>query len=380
MTQIHKLPVKAFKAGILPFISGAFILVSGLIIFQSYKAVPAKDSNQTVTGAPFNSNKTCSKCHGGGSFGGTISLQLLDASNKPVTSYTPGAKYTFKISMGHTTGTPKYGFQATAALAAGNTNYNNWGTLPSNTHNTTVSGRNYVEQSTSLTSGDISIPWTAPATGSGSITFYTAGNIVNGNSNDTGDQPVNTSLTVTEGTLPVSILYFKGVLQNNTALLTWATSQEVNNKEFVIEKSLDGKTFSQAAVIPAAGDYNGHTYSWTDISFRNAAYYRLKQNDIDGKSTYFNVVDIKAASSSNYDITLYTHAGANYILFYNGTKQQNVYVTCYDLSGRPLLSYRAIASEGNNMYALPQTANGIIIVSAVTEDGIRTSRKIAVLK
>lgn len=248
MINTTQRPVKVTRRRLLPFISAVCIALTGIFVLQGYKAGPAKDSNQTVTGAPFNSNKTCSKCHSGGNFGGSINLQLLDASNTPVTSYIPGATYTYKISMGHTSGTPKYGFQTTAALtSSGNTNYNNWGSLPSNTHNTVVSGRNYVEQSTSLTSGDISISFTAPAAGSGTLTFYAAGNLVNGNGGTSGDQPVNTSLTITEGNvLPVTILYFKGALQNNAALLTWATSQEVNNKEFVIEKSFDGKTYTTA--------------------------------------------------------------------------------------------------------------------------------------
>lgn len=92
------------------------------------------------------------------------------------------------------------------------------------------------------------------------------------------------------------------------------------------------------------------------------------------------MVDIKAPASSYYDMTLYAHAGTNYILFFNGYKQQNAAVTCYDLAGRPLISYKTIAAEGNNMYAIPVAANGVIIVSVQTEDGIRTSRKFVLIK
>ena len=380
MKSLKNLPAKAFNGNVLPSNTAFIFIAASILILQSYSGGPAKDGNQTVTGASFNNNNTCSKCHGGGNFGGSITTQLLDASNVPVTFYKPGTKYTFKISMGHTLGTPKYGFQTTAAFAVSNTNTNSWGTLPSYSHNTTVSGRNYVEQSGPLSSGDIFIPWTAPASGNGSIIFYTAGNLVNNTGGTGGDQPVNTSLTISESSLPVSILYFKGIIQNNSAVLNWATLTEINNKEFVIEKSLDGKIYSAVAVIPSAGNNSGHTYSWTDFNFNNAAYYRLIQNDIDGHSTQLNVVDLKTSNSSLYDITLYTHGGANYILFYNGLKQQNTLITCYDISGKPLYTNRTMASEGNNMYQLPITANGIVIVTVVTEDGIRTSRKIAVIK
>lgn len=371
--------MKIFNGKLIPLTIVTFSVVTMGLVLQSYSAGPAKDSNQTVTGAPFNSNQNCSKCHGGGNFGGSISLQLFDATNKSVTTYTPGTKYTFKISMAHTIGTPKYGFQTTAAFSSSNTNYNNWGILPSNTHNTTVSGRNYVEQSNTLISGDISIPWTAPISGSGAITFYTAGNLVNGTGGTSGDQPVNKSLTISEGTLPVSLLYFKGSIQNNSAVLNWATAQETNNKEFIIEKSLDGKTFSPVAYIPSKGNNSGNTYTWNDLNFQNIAFYRLKQNDLDGKTTEFNIIDLKAPNSSYYDITFYNHAGGKYILFYNGLKQQNAIVTYFDITGKILSTGKINANEGNNMYPVPTSANGVFIVSIITEDGIRTSRKFLVL-
>ena len=50
----------------------------------------------------------------------------------------------------------------------------------------------------------MSIPWTAPVAGTGSIIFYTAGNLVNFDGGTTGDQPVNTSLTITQGVAPVA--------------------------------------------------------------------------------------------------------------------------------------------------------------------------------
>lgn len=180
-------------------VSLSVVAIIGIALFSSYKAGPAKN-NTLVTGAPFNSGQTCAKagCHGGGNFGGTITTQLIDTlTKKPVTSYTAGKIYWLSISMKKTTGKPKYGFQTTAANAAGG-NVNAWGVAPAKTHNTLKSGHNYFEQSTALKSGTINIPWTGPAAGTGAITFYTSGNIVNGDGSTSGDQPVNTSLTVTQ--------------------------------------------------------------------------------------------------------------------------------------------------------------------------------------
>lgn len=189
-------------------ISSTLLAFSGIalwVIFSSYANGPAKNS-QLVTGAPFNSNLTCAKsgCHGGGAFGGAITTQLLDsATNAPVTSYVPGKAYKLQINLTKTTGKPKYGFQTTAATTTG-TNVNTWGKPPTSTHSILKSKHNYVEQSKALTSGIITIAWKGPAAGTGSVVFYTAGNLVNGDGSTTGDQVVNNSLTITQGPVPAA--------------------------------------------------------------------------------------------------------------------------------------------------------------------------------
>ncbi len=359
-------------------------IVSLSVVLLSNTTGPAKQNN-LVTGAPFNSSQTCSKsgCHGGGSFGGSITTQLLDASNNIVTSYTPGVSYTLKITMGSTTAPKGYGFQTTASTVSASTNINTWGTLITDYHNQAVSGRNYVEQSKRLTQNIISLPWTGPATGTGSVIFYTAGNLVNGNSSTTGDQPVNNSITIAEaGTLPVKLLYFKGSLQNGVAVLNWATAQEANNKNFILEKSLNGTNYSIVTTITAKGSTStGYTYSFTDANFFSKAFYRLKQTDADGNVTTYNIVELKNAVTSDYRISIYAHAGGSYILFYNGLQQQKINIRVSDLTGKMLYAYNTTANQGDNIIQLPSTiAKGIIIVTVTTEDGKRTSAKLGIMR
>lgn len=350
---------------------------ASFFIIQSYRLGPAKDDERTVTGAPFNSGQTCSRCHSGGSFGGSIITELLDVNNASVAAYIPGASYNFRITLNKTMGTPQYGFQTTAATTASATNINNWGALPANTHNQLVSGRNYVEHSTRLAAGIISIPWTAPAKGTGSVTFWTAGNLVNGTGSSSGDQPVNTNLVIEEDQLvPVTIKYFKGSLQNGHAVLEWATAQEINNKEFIIEKSLNTRDFVKAATIPA---HTNGMYSWTDLSFKDNAYYRLVQVDMDGTKHYHSMVEVRSLVSA-YGIALQAHAGAYFIMFSNGKQQQPISISVFDMNGKPIHTQKAMASEGSNMYELPVKISGTYIIAIQTQDGIRTTSKIQIVR
>jgi hypothetical protein len=93
-------------------------------------------------------------------------------------------------------------------------------------------------------------------------------------------------------TLPVSLLYFTGKLTGNSVLLQWATSSEINSESFVIERSVDGRSFTRLQTI-AAAVMSGVTqqYEFTDVSLpAGIIYYRLKQTDIDGAYSYSPVV------------------------------------------------------------------------------------------
>lgn len=107
----------------LGFAYACFLAICFWLFLTGYSGGPAK-SGTAVTGAPFNNNNTCSNCHGGGNFGGAVVSQLLDPSGAVVLEYVPGYSYTFKINFTNTIGTPKYGFQATAAASKNNTNIN----------------------------------------------------------------------------------------------------------------------------------------------------------------------------------------------------------------------------------------------------------------
>ncbi|WP_158638309.1 choice-of-anchor V domain-containing protein [Panacibacter ginsenosidivorans] len=352
------------------------LCVVALLILQSYKSGPAKNG-QAVTGAPFNSSLTCSKCHGGGSYGGSIKTQLLDSTNKAVGKYMPGKKYTFRIMFSKTsTTTTLYGFQTTAATLT-NVNINKWNTLPANTHNTLLSSHNYIEQSTALTTSIIRIPWTGPKKGTGSIKFYTAGNLVNNNGGTTGDQPVSAILTVTESApvAAITLNNLNGNIQNNIANITWSTPNENEVHSYIIEKSTNNTNFQEIGTVMSKG---GGDYKFTDPAFNSKAYYRVRITDVNGNTSFSDAVTLASPDKNNYKLGLYNHAGYSYILFSNGGRAQKVQVVYTDIQGRPLSSGITFANEGDNTWDIPRTKiKGIVIVNVITEDGIRTSLKFA---
>jgi hypothetical protein len=161
------------------------------------------------TGAP--GETTCSSCHGALNNG----QATLTISGVPG-SYTPGQKYTITVSLART-GSSRWGFELTSLFTTGSAYA---GTLAATSNTTTIvtkSSKNYIVDTTTLgadgtyagtSNGPVSwsFDWTAPAAGSGAVTFYAVGLAANNDgNNDAGDYVYTVNAPSAEGSpTPVS--------------------------------------------------------------------------------------------------------------------------------------------------------------------------------
>ncbi|WP_185271353.1 Ig-like domain-containing protein [Adhaeribacter swui] len=150
-----------------------------------------------------------------------------------------------------------------------------------------TTGKIYVSDLSTLTSGTRTVNITATEAGTGIITEIPVTYSVSPDGNPTAATRFNPPVV-----LPVSLLYFKGTLQNGKVHLTWATATERNNQYFVVERSLDAITFNHIGQVEGAGNSNALlTYSFEDTyATTSAIYYRLKQVDFDGKFKYSQII------------------------------------------------------------------------------------------
>ncbi len=104
---------------------------------------------------------------------------------------------------------------------------------------------------------------------------------------------IRVSNTWAQGPLPVKLTAFDATIKAKSTILTWSTSSEMNNSGFEIERSTDGVDFENIGFVKGAGNSN----TTRDYSFNhdNAedAFYRLKQIDFDGKTTYSPVISVQ---------------------------------------------------------------------------------------
>ena len=170
--------------------------------------------------------------------------------------------------------------------------------------------------------------------------------------------------------LPLTLLQFTAVKQSNTAALQWQTGQEQNTRDFVIEHSSDGKTYSDIGTVAAAG--TSHTkryYYFTDNTpTEGNNYYRLRQSDLDGKFTYSPVRMLNFSMSGNL-IWYSTGINAAEVRLHNGN---NELYTVTNMAGNTL--YTGRLSSG--VASISQLPSGVYFVKVVTNAGNELTVKV----
>jgi hypothetical protein len=103
--------------------------------------------------------------------------------------------------------------------------------------------------------------------------------------------------------LPLQLTAFNGRINNSDALLNWQSEEEKDSRSFIIERSIDGRTYNAAGTVAAINESGAHQYSFIDKNVdklgASVIYYRLKLVDIDGRSTYSRVLMLPVNQSAN---------------------------------------------------------------------------------
>lgn len=175
------------------------------------------------------------------------------------------------------------------------------------------------------------------------------------------------TVTITQlVTLPVKLTAFSAnITGSKTVLLKWEAEWEINNDKYELERSTDGINFTKIATISSNGNTGSRqSYSYEDRTFitGTAAFYRLKQTDLDGKFSYSKVIYVNDKNSSSDTYSLFPNPASSNSIQIKGVASsevtyKNIRVT--DMAGRNIL----FTITGANSIELNATAQpGIYLV------------------
>jgi len=156
--------------------------------------------------------------------------------------------------------------------------------------------------------------------------------------------------------VPVTLKSFTAVLLRSTSVkIDWNTLQELNCDRYEIERSIDGKTFTKVGAV------RGHGFTSLDLYYTftddiagissSIVYYRLRQVDIDGFSSFSKVVSVRV--KGNADFTASPNPFSSYIninIDWNST--ENTVLKIYTMSGREVFSKNIKMNKGINYIQL----------------------------
>lgn len=181
--------------------------------------------------------------------------------------------------------------------------------------------------------------------------------------------------------LPVELasFYLVKTAQNGVKLI-WSTMSETNNDRFLIERSLDGRTFQVIGEVKGSGNTTTfQSYSFTDIRVpQSRLYYRIRQRDFDGATSLSPMRTIDLSQTLETNIRTYPNPFSDQLSI-EGTSAVggDIVAELIDFSGKTQLSDRRKVEGGSFTFNL-STLNlpkGAYVLR-VTLNGVSTTTKL----
>jgi len=166
----------------------------------------------------------------------------------------------------------------------------------------------------------------------------------------------------TGGPVPVQLISFSAaLLPNNTALLQWVTAQEINCRNYVLQRSEDAVHFIDITQIEATGNMaNTKTYQYTDhfLTAVNTLYYRLAMIDADGKMNFSPVIKLRLKNKGSEWMLVYPNPVTDELkIVFTSVQQQNTTIQVIDAAGKLVLKINRVAAKGENIFIIPNLSH-----------------------
>ncbi len=185
-----------------------------------------------------------------------------------------------------------------------------------------------------------------------------------------------TFASLTTGVIPVKLTDFTAQKMNNIVKLSWTTEQELNSKEFVVEKSTDGNNWSTLNIITAIGNSAlKNRYGTADNNPANGInYYRLKIVDRDGHSVLSAVKTV--LFNSKYQVVVAPNPAIDFInVWIAKNNSLPVSISISSMNGKML--YQEKTTNASTQINTSLFAKGIYLLKIVDDNNTEV-RKIII--
>jgi Secretion system C-terminal sorting domain len=184
---------------------------------------------------------------------------------------------------------------------------------------------------------------------------------------------VNGPATISSGSLPITLLFFKGQVMGSSVDLQWASASEKNFDYYSIERSQDGKHFEVISKLPGAGNsVKRLDYSYADNSpLAGVSYYRLQAIDLDGSTQAFDLIEIAFQPAGAITFSVYPNpvTDGHLIAQLNFDPQTDGQLAIFNSQGGAVAQIKLQAHEQEYLLDLPSSmVHGVYYVVIKAND------------
>jgi hypothetical protein len=176
----------------------------------------------------------------------------------------------------------------------------------------------------------------------------------------------------TPSILPVKLNAFNVQYSSKDANLSWSTAGEVNFSHFVIERSMDGKNFTEAALVFGAGTTSqlmNYTYRDQNItSSTGVVYYRLRMVDISKEASYSETKVVRLAKNNALVLTAFPNPVVDElkITLPSAWQGKKVSFEVYNGAGTRIFSKEEVVAGQTESISFRNFARGAYIIKATS--------------
>ena len=175
-------------------------------------------------------------------------------------------------------------------------------------------------------------------------------------------------------TLPLHLLHFTGVLNNEAVHLQWQSEQETNFSHYTIQRSFDGINFTSLGNMNgSSNNRNDYTYHDNDLKNRQAqkVFYRLQLIDKDGSFSYSKILrfDLKQIAAT---ITVFPNPAVHSLnLSFTQGKPGKVTISIADMKGMTVKNKTENIPAGRASLNIDVSmlSSATYIISVINADG-----------
>ena len=169
--------------------------------------------------------------------------------------------------------------------------------------------------------------------------------------------------------LPVVFGAVTAQVQDCAVQLQWTTLSETDAKDYTVEYSTDGNTYTSLASLPAKGNSsNTQTYSYIHANpATGTVYYRIRQTDRNGAAIYTKVMAVLNNCSKQLIVVRPNPVKDRLTVQIAGAAKQTLLI--YDVAGRKMTEQ--IVSSGTHELDVKSWSSGIYTL-ILTQDGKTT--------